>query len=107
MAKGAGGAGGKGSVIRSFLRNGLSGADVTHGLPMRAASFEHLRAGGSASSALPVTVSLYPGQTPRVTDGRHRISVARERGSRSIQATVIEYGPRGGVRSRYTGPVKI
>ena len=74
---------------------------------MREASLKHLRGGGSASTALPVTVTIYKGSAARVTDGRHRITIARERGQRSIVGTVIVRGPRGGEIARETGRIKI
>lgn len=113
MSKGAGG-GGRGSgsadakrAIGRFLRVGLRGRDITGGLPMRESSLAHLRGKGGASSALPVTVTIYPGGTHRVTDGRHRITVARERGQSTIVGKIQVMGPRGGYRGSFTGKIRI
>lgn len=40
-------------------------------------------------------------------DGRHRMTAAIEAGATEINAKVVKYGPRGGVRSVFTGPVKL
>lgn len=72
--------------------------DLTQGggFPLRPASLEYLRAGGAASEALPVTVVIRPDGTTYVRDGRHRISLARERGESFVLGDVIQQGPRGG-----------
>ena len=92
--------------VRQFLRQGLAGAPIQQS-GMRPASLEFLRSGGAASSALPVTVMVYPDGRARINDGRHRITVAREQGVRKLNATVKVMGPRGGVRATYQGPIKI
>lgn len=116
MSKGGGvGRGGSGTRLRasdiraraSFMRTGLRGRDVAGRLPMRAESFAHLRGGGGTSGALPVTIKVRSDGTRAIVDGRHRITVARERGQSTIQARVIGEGPKGGVRWSYTGRIKI
>lgn len=116
MAKGSGaGRGVSGTRLRAsdlrhrsaFLRRGLRGQDISGGLPFRSASFSHLRGGGTTSSALPVTVTVYPNGRAAVTDGRHRITVARERGDRTINAVVQGMGKRGGIRWTRRGSIKI
>jgi hypothetical protein len=79
--------------------------NITHGLPLRAGSLSYLRGGGAARGG--ITINVYPTGKGGVVDGRHRITVARERGAKTVVATVIGVGPRGGQRWRYTGPVKI
>ncbi len=46
-------------------------------------------------------------RTVILNDGRHRMTAAREAGAKSIRAHVVEYGPRGGIRRQWTGPVRI
>jgi hypothetical protein len=63
------------------------------------------------TSAYPVRVSVEPGRggkpTVHLGDGRHRMTAAREAGAKYIRATVTRYGPRGGVKGKWTGPVRI
>lgn len=67
---------------------------------LRPASFAHLRAGGKVLGG-PPTVTLFAGQkSPVITDGRHRITLARERGEKSMEAVVRQMGPRGGLKSK-------
>ena len=77
-------------------------SDLTRGgiLPFRPESFAHLRAGGGVSAALPVTVRVYPDNSVFPSDGRHRISIARERGEKFVTGNVETVGPRGGIRLR-------
>lgn len=42
-----------------------------------------------------------------LSNGRHRLTVARERGLRQIIARVVHVGPRGGVRWEYVGPIRV
>jgi hypothetical protein len=56
---------------------------------------------------MPVTVTIYPGGRAGVTDGRHRITVAREQGQRSVTGRVVVVGPRGGQIGTFTGRIKI
>lgn len=42
-----------------------------------------------------------------LTDGRHRMTAAREAGAKRIAAEVTRYGPRGGIVGTYRGTVKI
>jgi SPP1 gp7 family putative phage head morphogenesis protein len=72
--------------------------DLTKGgkLPLRATSFAHLRGGGAVTQALPVSIAVYPDGTVFPRDGRHRITLARERGQKFIEGDVIRVGKRGG-----------
>ncbi len=67
---------------------------------MRPESFAHLRSGGSVSKTMPVMVTLYPDGMLAVTDGRHRIWVAKERGFTHIDGVLRLMGPRGGTKQR-------
>jgi hypothetical protein len=91
--------------MQRFLDRGFRGRDVTHKLALRGQSLEYLRAGGKTND--PVRINVYPDGSSGVTDGRHRITVARERGENFVQATVSGVGPRGGSLWTYTGLVKI
>lgn len=66
---------------------------------MRADSLVHLRQGGRVSPAAPITFTKYPHGT-RLTDGRHRITVARERGESHVSGVLRTMGPRGGVTTQ-------
>jgi hypothetical protein len=68
---------------------------------MRPESLTFLRSGGKDSAAMPVTLTRYAGDSRILgTDGRHRITVARERGETKIQGVLREIGKRGGVKKR-------
>ncbi len=90
---------------RAFERRGLRGVPVPQG-GLRPESFAYLRAGGKVHGGLP-RITVQPGGRPTITDGRHRTTIARERGERTIRATVQGMGPSGGIRWRYTGLIKI
>jgi hypothetical protein len=68
---------------------------------MRPESLTFLRSGGKDSAAMPVTLTRYAGDSRVLgTDGRHRITVAREHGETKIQGVLREIGKRGGVKKR-------
>lgn len=108
---GSGGAGGRAAdtaapALQAFLASGLRGVPVPSS-GLRPESFAYLRSGGVAYGGKPkIQVETKTG-TPRIVDGRHRISLARERGESTIDADVYTLGPRGAARLAYTGPVKI
>lgn len=70
---------------------------------LRPESFEYLRKGGKTVPTLPVTLAFYPDGTRHIVDGRHRITLARERGESTITGRMIGYGPRLGLIWRHTG----
>jgi len=74
---------------------------------LRKASLDYLREGGHPSPALPVTLTCYPGGVIGITDGRHRIYLARQRGETSIHGTIRGMGPRGGITWSHTGKLPI
>ncbi len=55
----------------------------------------------------PIVVSVYPGERPILTDGRHRLQVARERGDATIQALIRTYDREGNTVSRVERTIKI
>lgn len=74
---------------------------------LRAESFAYLRGGGKPVASLPVTVVFWPDGNRNIVDGRHRITLARERGEQLIRGKMKGYGPRGGVVWTYTGQIPI
>jgi hypothetical protein len=70
---------------------------------LRPESFEYLRAGGKPVPSLPVTLAFYADGTRHIVDGRHRITLARERGEQTIVGRMIGYGPRLGIVWRHSG----
>lgn len=74
---------------------------------MRTESLRYLRAGGFANPRYPIMVEVSCAGIAHIVDGRHRITVARERGERWVTALVLGVGPRGGVRWRYAGRIRI
>lgn len=114
---GSGGPGGSGAVaaisgnatgkaqVRQFLKRGLQGTAI-HQTGLRPESFAHLRAGGKVLGG-GIKVTVYPDGKFRLQDGRHRTTIARESGVKSLTGTVTVLGPRGGVRATYDGPIKI
>ena len=81
---------------------GATGLEVPQA-GLRPESFEWLRAGGREAPSLPVTIAFWPDGSRHIVDGRHRITIAREQGKREIWGRLIGYGPRGGLRWKYTG----
>lgn len=61
----------------------------------RAESFDCLRANPNSA---PIVVTCYHNGRNGVTDGRHRLALALERGAKTITAEVWKMGPRGGVK---------
>lgn len=114
MGKGAGGVGSRGGGGGG---GSISAAEVTStsqislGNPegMRPESFAYVRAAAARGQTLaPIEISIFPDlKRPVLQDGRHRLSVARERGDKSITATIRTYGPRGGLRGTVTKRLKI
>lgn len=47
----------------------------------------------------PIRVNVDSNGNQELADGRHRYLAAREAGAKAIRARVVEYGPRGSVRS--------
>lgn len=98
----------KGARLRSKLRDALTRSRAAreglkgHAVPqggLRSASFAHLRSGGAVHGG-PPRVKFTPGGGRTIVDGRHRITIARERGEKSVDAIVYGEGKRGGVRWR-------
>lgn len=75
---------------------------------LRKESLSYLRGGGIAREKAPITFEIFPDvKGPRLTDGRHRITVAREQGLTEVDAILRVIGPRGGVKSTRKIKVKI
>lgn len=81
--------------LAQLMRVGFSGAVPQSGL--RPESFAHLRAGGDVYGGSPILKIRADGGV-QIVDGRHRITLARERGAKTIRARVLVEGPRGGTR---------
>lgn len=107
---GVGGAGGRSArrvVTRdAFLRNGMRGADIKGRASWKTGSFDYLRGGGKVTNS-PITFGIAADGKRYVIDGRHRTTLAKERGDKTIHARVVAYGPRMGIKWTYEGPVKI
>ncbi len=101
MAKGSGG-GGRGGKLGTVSVRGRSASELFGSAPgtMREGSFKFLRSGGKADPKFPVTLTKTPDGKIRGTDGRHRITLAREAGQKSIQGMLRILGPRGGEKRR-------
>ncbi len=91
--------------LQKFLGSGFTGEIPQSGL--RTESFKYLRAGGKSVDSMPVTFAVDADGRYRIIDGRHRLTLARERGDATIRAKVIGYGPRGGTRWTHVGDIKI
>jgi hypothetical protein len=74
---------------------------------LRTNSLDFLRAGGKPSQVLPVTLTAYPDGTIGITDGRHRIYLARKEGKTHVHGVIRGMGPRGGIVWSYTGKIRI
>lgn len=74
---------------------------------LRPESFEYLRGGGKPIESLPVTIVWYPDGKRAIQDGRHRITIARERGEPFVHGRIIAYGPRLGRAWSYTGRIAV
>jgi hypothetical protein len=88
-----------GNVARKAAAIPRVGAVPPQGL--RPESFGVLRSGVVPEPSLPVTVAIdHDRLEPRIVDGRHRITLAREAGQTHIVGDVLYYGPRGAVKKR-------
>lgn len=93
----------------TYLRSGMRDLSTARGrfAGMSPAQAQH----AATHSAYPIRVHVEPGKNGKphiiLNDGRHRMTAAREAGATHIRATVVTYGPRGGVRGTWTGNVKI
>lgn len=72
---------------------------------MRPESLEHLRKGGEVRGG-PVRIESYPDTGPTIGNGRHRMTVARERGEPYVTGDYVEYDAEGNVKRKLSG-VKI
>jgi hypothetical protein len=91
---------------REALELGAVGLTVPR-VGLRPDSFTYLRAGGKPVPTLPVTIAFYPDGTRHIVDGRHRITLAREAGEKTIVGKMIGYGPRLGIVWKHTGRIPI
>jgi hypothetical protein len=80
-----------------FLRDGF-----------RAESFDRARRDIEAGRLYPVRIEIWPDvKRPVLADGRHRLLMAGALGWSNFPATIVTYGPRGGVRSRRASTVDL
>ena len=70
---------------------------------LREETFAYLRSGGRPVATLPVMIAFWSNGQRNIVDGRHRITLAREAGDKAIKGTLLGYGPRGGLRWRFSG----
>lgn len=61
---------------------------------------------GSSKGGLP-QITIEPDGSVHLTNGRHRLTVARELGLRQIVARIRKVGPRGGVVWEYVGLLRV
>ena len=85
----------KNPQVAQLLSEGFTGAVPQSGL--RPESFAHLRAGGAVYGGIP-TLRIRNDGFVNIVDGRHRITIARERGDASMQFRVLVEGQRGAVK---------
>lgn len=94
----------------SYLRTGMR--------PASQAFADQIYAGVTSAQAQtiasalpdPVRMEIWPNGGRRkivLGDGRHRVVAAAKAGATSINARVVEYGPRGAVRREIVGPVRL
>lgn len=112
---GAAGGGGLAAAVNSiglvnsnYLRSGMR--DLTFARSIYSGMTPRQADAHARKLAYPVKISIYPDrgrQTVSLNDGRHRMTAAREAGAKYIRATITQYGPRGGVKATWTGPVRI
>lgn len=88
------------------IRDGFRGMPIPQS-GLREESFNFLRDGGTPVASMPVTLVVYPDGLRVINDGRHRITLARERGETRVHGRILGYGPRGAIRWRYTGMIPI
>ncbi len=75
---------------------------------MRKESFDYLRANPKEANRLgPPRIDVWPDAGPVVGDGRHRMTIAFERGERSIDANVVHYDGEGNVISEGVKTVRL
>jgi hypothetical protein len=75
---------------------------------MRLASAAFVREAREAGRKLaPIAITVEKGHAPYLSDGRHRLQIARERGDKSIEATLRYVGPRGAVRKTEKRRIRI
>ncbi len=65
---------------------------------MRPESFNYLRGGGTPRASMSVMLTLYPDGMLAVTDGRHRLWIAKELGHTHVEGVLRVMGPRGGTK---------
>lgn len=85
----------KDAQLRHLIDEGFTGGIPQSGL--RPESFAHLRAGGAVHGG-DVTLKIRADGGVQIVDGRHRITLARERGDAAIRARVLVEGARGGIK---------
>lgn len=61
---------------------------------------------GSSDAGLPRFILDTDGKL-KLSNGRHRLTAAQELGKETIQGRIIAYGPRGGEKWTYNGPIRI
>lgn len=64
---------------------------------MREESFDMVRKDRANGRMRPIEVSIYPGESPVLIDGRHRLEIAREMGDPFIEALIRYYDSEGSV----------
>lgn len=64
------------------------------------------RANGDRAAKRPIEISVYPGHT-ELTDGRHRLAVARELGDKRIRALIRYYDHKGHVTRTATKSIRV
>lgn len=94
----------KNAQLQQLLDEGFSGGIPQSG--MRPESFAHLRAGKPVYGGHP-TLKVRADGGVQIVDGRHRITLARERGDSEFTARVLVEGARGGVKADHTTRVKL
>lgn len=67
---------------------------------LRPESLDYLRKGGAARAKAPISFEVYPDTGLRLTDGRHRITVAREQRVGTLPAEIREYDRAGKLKRK-------
>lgn len=88
------------------VKLGARGLDVPR-QGLRAESFAYLRAGKQVAASMPITIMIYPDGKRAISDGRHRILIAREQHKTHVHGRILGMGPRGGIQWSHTGNVPI
>lgn len=91
---------------QSAVTLGARGLEVPQS-GLRSASFDYLRKGGAASPKFPVTIAVEDDGKRYFVDGRHRTTLARERGETTIQGTIIGLNENGEVKWSHSGDIPI